>query len=379
MKTNYDRRKFFKVSGAAVAGSAAALSGINFGFIPANASELATAGYTPYHRSDLQGVPVINVHTHLTRSGPENATTEQLNAEVKNHLKLLDKMNIRKVVILCIRKTDERVAYHYSKTAPDRFIVFIGMDFSDLDKPGWSDSMVQRVEEHVRQGARGIKLWLGARGQENAMPMDDPRLDPVYKKAAELGLPIAIHCNDPEEFYYPPNKFNFWTGADYIKEKGFSDRLDQVVSREDIVRQIRNMLSKNPNTTFILVHMAFLSRQLALLADILDRHPNVHLDLSAAVEELGRSPKESAAFMTYYADRILFGTDGNNTTAWNAFRHRHFIALETNLDNIQGPYRRSWNIHGMNLSKEVLEKIYYKNAEAMLARQVNNSKVKRSY
>jgi uncharacterized protein len=369
MKTNYDRRKFFKLSGAAAAGGAAALSGINYGFNSVNASDLTMADYTPYHRRDLQGVPVINVHTHLMRSSPENANSDQLNAEVKNHLKLLDKMNIRQVVILCISKSDERVAYHYQKFASDRFIVFFGLDYTDKDKPGWTGSMLKRLDEQVRLGARGIKLWLGARGQEDKMPMDDPRLDPVFKKAGEMNLPIAIHCNDPEEFYYAPNRFNFWTGADYIKEKGFSDRLDQVVSREGIVRQITNMLGKNPDTTFILVHMAFLSRQLALLADILDRFPNALLDMSAALGELGRSHKESNAFMTYYQDRILFGTDGNNlTTDWEPFLHQHFLVMETNMDEIWAPYKRSWPIHALNLPKDTLEMIYYKNAEKLLAK-----------
>jgi uncharacterized protein len=367
MKTSYNRRKFFKVSGAAFAGSAASLSGINSGFAAAATNEEVLADYSPYHRSDLQNVPVYDFHTHI-RETPLNASSQGMDEEVKIQVALMDELNIRKTIILCIGKTSQRLAYEYLKRAPERFVVYTDLDFTDMNKRKWSKNMVKHLEDSVGLGARGLKMILGKpRTQEHTMPMDDPRLDPVYAKAGELGFPIAYHSNDPEEFFYAPNRFNFWCGADYIKEKGYSHRLNELVSREELIRQQENMISKHPNTTFILVHMAFLNRQLALLADILERHPNVHLDLSAAVEELGRSPKESAAFMTYYADRILFGTDGNNTSDWNAFRHRHFIALETDLDNIQGPYRRSWNIQGMNLSKEVLEKIYYKNAEAMLA------------
>jgi uncharacterized protein len=371
MKEKLNRRKFFKVTGAAVAGSAAALSGVNYGFAPLDKTEQTLADYSPYHRTDMQNVPVINMHTHV-RDTENNTTTEGLDAEVKSRLAVMDKMNIKKdIILVSSRDKGERIALHYLKTAPERFIYYPGLDFNEMDKPDWPDKMVRHMEENVRIGARGLKMILGKpRTQEFCMPMDDPRLDPVYARAGELGLPIAYHSNDPEEFFYPPNRFNFWCGGEHQKDKGFADRLHELVSREELIRQQENMISKHPGTTFILVHMAFLNRQLALLADILDRHPNVLLDLSAAIEELGRSPMESAQFMTYYSDRILFGTDGSSHTDWEPFLHRHFICLETDEDNLQGPYRRAWNIHGLNLPKDALENIYYKNAEKLLAQPV---------
>lgn len=230
----------------------------------------------------------------------------------------------------------------------------------------------------VSAGARGLKFELG-KPDMHWMPMDDPRLDPIYDKAEKLGIPIMYHSNDPEDFFYPVNQFNFWLGVNQGKtgcEQGYWGRREQVVSREQLICERENMLRKHPNATFILAHLGFLSRQLPLLSDILERYPNVYIEVACALEELlGRSPEESAAFMTFYSHRILFGTDGgiNSMTqsSWKTFLDKHFAILETDRDELPSPYTRSWKIHGLNLSREVLERIYYKNAEELLSRPVS--------
>ena len=205
--------------------------------------------------------------------------------------------------------------------------------------------------------------------------MDDPRLDAVYDKAAELGIPVALHSSDPEEFFQPPNRFNWWLGhIDPAKtradDRGYWHIIGQVPSRETLHRERENVLRKHPNTTFILVHMGWLSRQLPLLADILERYPRVQLDLSAAVGELARSPAESAAFLNHYAGRVLFGSDmglgpaslergiGHVTT--------YFRLLETDAMQPAEAPRRGWNVSGLKLPAPTLKKIYYENAAKLL-------------
>jgi uncharacterized protein len=366
MKRSFNRRKFFSFSAKSMATSAFAFSGFNGLFASHNPDEISPKG-EDIHRADLYGIPVIDFHTHYPKEKNEE--------DMRIRLAAMDAMNVKKAILLSLDTNTEEVGFRYVKSAPDRFVLYTTINFSGMEEPGWGEKMANKMDNDARKGSKGLKLWLGARGQMDKMPMDDPRLDPVYSKIAELGIPVAYHCNDPEEFYYAPNRFNFWCGADHIREKGFSHRLHELVGREEIVRQINNMVSKHPNTTFILVHMAFLSRQLALLADILDRYPNVLLDLSADLGDLGRSYKESREFMTYYQKRILFGTDGGvslrTQESWEAFIKAHFVVMESDMDDVTPPFRRSWNIHALNLTKEALENIYFKNAEELLARPVN--------
>ncbi len=71
--------------------------------------------------------------------------------------------------------------------------------------------------------------------------------------------------------------------------------------------------------------------------------------------------------MIEYSDRILFGTDAGT---WNtkeetqkraAAYNRCFRILETD-ETIEGSYFGDKPIKGLNLPREILEKIYYKNA-----------------
>jgi predicted TIM-barrel fold metal-dependent hydrolase len=72
-------------------------------------------------------------------------------------------------------------------------------------------------------------------------------------------------------------------------------------------------------------------------------------------------------FMIEYADRILFGTDigrwetkeetKNMVKAYN----NCFRIMETD-DMVEGSFFGNEPIKGLNLPREVLEKIYYKNA-----------------
>jgi uncharacterized protein len=342
----------------------------------------------PGHRKDLMNVPVINMHTHPLRTLGDALSTEEMDKELKLRVAAMDESGIRKTVLLCIgfetnkapnlsQLGSEREAFYFLKAEPERFVVYTTVDFSQMNSPDFTAKAIEHLENTVRAGARGLKFELG-KPDMHWMPMDDIRLDPIYDKASELGIPVMYHSNDPEDFFYPVNQFNFFLGANKGKagsEQGYWERQEKFVSREQLFRERESMLRKHPNTTFILAHFGWLERQLPLMADIFDHYPNVFVDVSSAITALGRSPKESAAFINYYSKRILFGTDfgGNSMTqiAWKTFMDRHFTILESDQDNLPAPVdNKAWKVHGLNLSKEVLERIYYKNAEELLARPV---------
>ena len=341
----------------------------------------------PLHRADLEGIPVINVHTHPPHALGENSSFSVLDQDVKARLAAMDAANVRKTVLLCrgfetkehpnlSHAGSERAAFHFLKAARERFVVFTSVDFRRMDSPDFTAQAIRHIEETVRAGARGLKFELG-KPAWRWMPMDDPRLDPIYDKAGELGLPIMYHSSDPEEFFHPSNRFNYWLADKTIPvEMRYWEMRDRVPSREQLHRERDNMLRKHPNTTFILAHFGMLERQLALLADLLDRYPNVHLECSATLGDGARSPTEFAAFLTYYADRVMFGTDGGispqSKEGWENSLRRYFTIFESDRHDVIGRARAAaWNVHGLNLSKEVMEKIYYKNAEKLLARPVN--------
>jgi len=62
-------------------------------------------------------------------------------------------------------------------------------------------------------GCRGLKiskeLGLGFKDTSgNFVAVDDSRIDPIWAKCGELGIPVEIHVSDPKAFFTPINQYN---------------------------------------------------------------------------------------------------------------------------------------------------------------------------
>ena len=106
--------------------------------------------------------------------------------------------------------------------------------------------------------------------------------------------------------------------------------------------------------------MGWLANDLGQLGALLDRLPNVYVEIGAISSELGRQPRFAHSFFEKYQDRVLFGKDAYVVPEyWTYFR-----LLET-ADEYFDPTRRYhgfWQMYGLELPDPVLKKLYYKNA-----------------
>jgi predicted TIM-barrel fold metal-dependent hydrolase len=111
---------------------------------------------------------------------------------------------------------------------------------------------------------------------------------------------------------------------------------------------------------------------LARVRALLDQHPNVHVEISARLQELGRQPYTARRFFLDHQDRILFGSDGDPGRDPGAFWRPHWRFLETDdeyfdhpaqmLSPLGAPLQGRWKIFGIFLPDEVLRKVYRENA-----------------
>ncbi len=263
------------------------------------------------------------------------------------------------------------------KPWPGRFFGFTAATFAvPADQPLFTDAeafvhqTIELLHRHVALGARGLKILkeLGMRyrdGAGNLIAVDDERLTPIWEECGRLGIPVLIHQSDPYGFFMPPTAEN--EHADSLKKYpdwSFCDtsrfpRKEELLARRD--RLVRN----HPGTTFLLPHVANFAENLAYVARLLDENPNVCIDFSARIDELGRQPYSARAFLIAYQDRVCFGTD---MPASPEMYSCYFRFLETfdeyfippDYDGTFGRHR--WRIHGLGLPDEVLRKIYYENA-----------------
>jgi len=248
---------------------------------------------------------------------------------------------------------------------PKRFAVFANVDLRKIDEPNFGENAAIQLEQDVRSGAVGLKIYknLGmfltdASGKR--VPTDDPRLDPIWKKAGDLGIPVLIHTGEPVAFWDPVDKNNErWLELQQYPDRRRNDATRFASFEQTMGEQFR-MFRKHPRTKFIAAHLAWLGNDLGRLGKLLDEMPNVYTEIGAVLHELGRQPRNARAFLIKYQDRVLMGKD-----IWNAEEYAtYFRVLETD-DEYFDYYRKRhafWKMYGLALPDEVLKKIYYKNA-----------------
>jgi predicted TIM-barrel fold metal-dependent hydrolase len=141
---------------------------------------------------------------------------------------------------------------------------------------------------------------------------DDPRCLEIYCKAGELGCPVVLHLDVP---YLPDPQ----TGRPIYQRSWYGGTV------ENLERALRSC----PETLFI-GHAPGFWREISGDADrqphpypsgpivpggrlysLLDSYPNLYADLSAgsALGALRRDPAHARAFLSRFADRLLFGRD----------------------------------------------------------------------
>jgi len=317
----------------------------------------------PEHPVTQAKFPFVDAHAHQWRIGEmSQADMDQLVAE-------MDAMNMAVMVNLSggsgadlKQKVDNTERYH-----PGRFVHYANIDFSTVDDPDFGEKAAAQLEEDVRvNGARGLKIFknLGMSvfyANGDRVHTDDPRLEPIWDKAGELGIPVLIHTGDPAPFWQPQDKYNErWFE---LKERPRRKR-DPEPSWETIMGEHWNLIRKHPTTTFISAHLSWLGNDLGRLGELLDELPNMYTELGAVVGELGRQPHTAHAFLTEYQDRVLMGKDSYAPEEY----HVYFRIFETK-DEYFDYYRKRhafWKMYGMDLPDEVLQKVYYENAQRVI-------------
>jgi predicted TIM-barrel fold metal-dependent hydrolase len=278
-------------------------------------------------------------------------------------------------------------------TGHGRIAVFASPDFRLVRaRKDYGTAMAASLTEAKRLGAVGLKITKGlglgfpAPGGRGLLAIDDRGLDPLWQRAGELGMPVAIHIGDPKAFWKPPTPDNErWDELRAHPEWSFHG--PGIPAWQDLYDAFERLIARHKKTTFIGVHFGNDPEDPANVARMLDRYPNFFIDTAARVPEIGRHPQDQMRrFFTKYQDRVLFGTDtgigpsddemmyGSNgldpptradevrffTSTW-----RYFETPDRQFDS-PTPIQGRWKIDGVGLPDAVLRKIYFENAARVL-------------
>ena len=262
----------------------------------------------PEHPVRRAKFPFIDVHSHQRTS---RMTPEDVAKVVAD----MDGLNMAVMVNLSGGSGESFQQGLAKLTAdhPQRFVQFANVDFEKISEPGFGENAARQLEADVQSGARGLKIFKGlgmfTKDKDGSrVRTDDPRLDPVWAKCGELGIPVLIHTGEPVAFWEPHDRFN----ERWLELKQFPSRRrdsPEFASFEQTMTEQHNVFRRHPKTVFINAHLGWLGHDLGRLGRLMDELPNMHTEIGAVLHELGRQPRAAREFLIRYQDRVLFGKD----------------------------------------------------------------------
>jgi len=264
---------------------------------------------------------------------------------------------------------------HFKSAAPERFQVFCGVDWAEWPErgDGFADWAASQLAIRVRRGAQGLKIWktlgLSVRDERGQLvAVDDRRLDALWDQAAGLHIPVLIHCADPAASFDPVDEHNErYRQLREHPEWGWCR--PGLPSFNNLIEQFAGLVARHPATTFIGAHVGGYAENLGWVSALLARCPNLFVDISGRLAELGRQPYTARRFFLEHQDRILFGTDVYPQLNWYRVYYRFLETEDEYFDYNPGPvpFQGYWKICGIGLPREVLRKVYFENARRILA------------
>ncbi|MDX2305370.1 MAG: amidohydrolase family protein [Microscillaceae bacterium] len=323
----------------------------------------------PEHPVKRAKFPFIDIHSHQGQMPTQNlsaliASMDSLNMGVMVNLSGRGFKRTQAGFDIQDQEYLKGALANVAKNYPNRFILFTNVSFLGIGAEGWTEKAVRELEEDVKNGAKGLKIYkslgMSFKDQDGKrVPVDDPRLDPIWAKCGELGIPVLIHSADPKSFWDPQDKNN----ERWLELKTHPNRRRSNTDPapwEQIIAEQHHVFRKHPKTTFINAHMGWFANDLGKLGKLMEEFPNMYVGIGAIIAELGRQPRQAREFFIKYQDRVLFGKDSWQPDEFPTY----FRVLETKDEYF--PYHKKyhafWAMYGLDLPDEVLKKLYYKNA-----------------
>ena len=221
-----------------------------------------------------------------------------------------------------------------------------------------------QLKADVANGAIGLKIFKQTgkdtkKKDGTRLRIDDPEIAAVWDMAGQLNIPVIIHTAEPPQFFQPLDMHN----ERWLELALFADRRNygpDQVNFETLIKERDAMFAAHPKTRFIAAHFGYCAHDLKACGELLDKHPNVVLEVSAVLYDFGRQPRAARDFFVKYQDRILFGKDSYQP---NEFPY-YWRVFETNDEyfDYYRDYHAFWKLYGIGLPDAVLKKIYFANA-----------------
>jgi hypothetical protein len=326
--------------------------------------------------------PVIDFHTHVS----PRRSAQRPSVPPAQLVTAMDAVNVRTMVNLTGGSGEDLATTitNFDRAFPRRFVTMTEPSWARASETSYAAWQGDEIAKAKTAGAVGLKilktlgLYLRDGGAAGTLVrVDDARFDPMWDACGRLGLPVAMHVGDPEAFFLPIDRFNE-RYEELSAHPDWSFHGKDFPAFADILNARDRVFARHPKTTFVALHVGHWAENLKAVGELLDKFPNVHVEIGARIGELGRQPRTTFRFFDKYQDRILFGTDAiplGTETPQQVFGEDlyriYYRFLETEDEYFdyapaRVPPQGRWRIYGLGLPDQILRKVYNENAERIL-------------
>jgi predicted TIM-barrel fold metal-dependent hydrolase len=282
------------------------------------------------------------------------------------------------------------VAHRLQAADPRRFHFATTFSMHGFGGEPWTRDTIERIDAELRQGALAVKVWknIGMVERDSAgqlIMLDDPRFDGVMRHLEERNIPLIAHQAEPKNCWLPLEDMTTENDRSYFREHPEYHMYlhPEQPSYESLIAARDRFVARHPSLRFVGAHLGSLEWSVEVLAQFLDRYPNVSVDLAARMTQVQYQSKSDyekvRRFFIKYQDRILYGSDLTENPPTASER-----AQNPPIDLAQFPkeadefWRSDWDylatnkvqhidaiqsdVKGLALPRRVVDKIYYRNA-----------------
>jgi len=327
-----------------------------------------------YSVSDFQCVPKIDGHFHY-------------NSSDVRFLEFADSLNFRIIspnvdTEIPIDKQLE-ITSAIKKQFPGKFAFFGTFTVDNFGNSVFGKETVNRIGQCMKGGASGIKIWknIGMSLQDNSgkfVMVDHAKFDTVFNYLEKHQIPLLAHLGEPKNCWLPEDQMTTPNDKRYYKNHPQYHMFlhPESPTYEDQIMARNHLLQKYPGLEFIGAHLASEEWSVEELSKSFDRYPQLKVDLAARISHLeyqsSKDREKVRNFLIKYQDRIIYATDmsvneksTNYASVCEGMKrtwldHWTYLATDSTMVFKDMPDTK---LKGLQLPKEAVDKIFYKNAE----------------
>lgn len=325
-----------------------------------------------YTEADFKHVEKFDSHQHFNF-----LDTAYINQAKRDNFRLMNITDDRPFGLPM--EEQQKIAVQLVKDFPSQISYATTFSVANWQDDNWQRETLSDLKDSFSKGAIAVKVWKNIGmdlKEENGdfVMIDHPKFDPILDYLENNNIPLIGHLGEPKDCWLPLEQMTLKGNQNYYSShpEYHMHQHPEYPSYEDQIQARDQMLDKHPDLIFIGAHLGSLEWSLVELGKRLDKYPNMAVDLSrmANLQHHAMTDWEKTRkFFMEYQDRLIYATDRainetKNSPERNLNVHEGRIRdwkFFTTNDTMQASGFEG-DFKGLNLPREVVDKIYGKNA-----------------